>query len=205
VLPSAQAQLLNSGDNEQLELKVVAETGSPSSFEATKDLGRTVPKLVNYKGKNRYGAGRDEEVGGDDWVKPSVRTVAAHFLTNNWGDFSNMNGGPFLPHGSHQTGNDIDGKFVGYAARDADTAEAIIAQLNDDTYGSRIQKVLVTFNAPKTPPLHCEPPIDGPDTNHAAFWRAIQGVTLDDGRAATDVILPAKDHCVHFHWHISDF
>jgi len=45
---------------------------------------------------------------------------------------SNMHAGSFAPdHGSHRTGNDVDGSFPGYNNRDANTAETIINQLND--------------------------------------------------------------------------
>jgi hypothetical protein len=199
LLPSAQAALLDSETNGNVELKVVAR--SANGLQSERVFG-SVPKLVRYTDANRYGNGRDAAVGGDDWVKPSVRTVAEHFSGNVWGDFSNMNGGRFSPHATHKTGNDIDGKFTGYAARNQSVAQTIIGQLNDDTYGSRIEKVFVTFNAPGAQRRDCE---NGQqDTNHSGFWQAIQNVTLDDGRAATDVIRPVKSHCTHFHWVVSD-
>jgi hypothetical protein len=207
VLPSAQAALLDSAENGEVALRVVAKTkptfALPQGLKNVRTFG-SVPKLVRYSNANRYG-GRDADKGGDDWVKPSVRPVAEHFAGINWGDFSNMNGGPFPPHASHKTGNDIDGAFAGYAARDAATAATIIEHLNDDTYGSRIQRVFVAFNRPGTPRanwLRCE---GGPDTSaHGAFWNAIQGITLDDGRLASAVIRPVRDHCTHFHWVISN-
>jgi hypothetical protein len=179
LLPSAQAALLDSETNGNVELKVVA--GSANGLRAERVFG-SVPRLVRYTDANRYGNGRDGTVGGDDWVKPSVRPVAEHYAGNLWGDFSNMNGGRFSPHSTHRTGNDIDGKFAGYAARNASVAQEIIGQLNDDAYGGRISKVFVTFNAPGAQPLACE---NGhQDANHSGFWHAIQNATLDDGRAA---------------------
>lgn len=200
-LSSANAAKLDSDVNGDLELEVFAMTNTDAQADRT--FG-SVQKLVRYDAGNRYGQ-RDETAGGDDWAKPSVRTVAKHFAGNQWGDFSNMNGGSFPPHGSHRTGNDIDGKFAGYPARDADVADTIIGHLNDDTYGGRIERVFVTFNAPGTKRanwLGCEAGRD--NGAHADFWDAIQGVTLDDGRAATDVIRPIKGHCTHFHWRVSD-
>ncbi len=144
-------------------------------------------KLVRYTGANRYG-GRDEGVGGDDWVKPSVRTVIEHFAGLTWGDFSNMNGGPFPPHQTHNDGNDADGWFNGYNARDAATAQTIIGHLNDATYGSRILTVYVTYQ----------------QANGNAFWEAIRNVTLNDGRQARDVIRPLGGHTTHFHWIVSE-
>jgi len=203
VLPSAQADLLDSQQNGEVELKVVARTRPTiqlGSLKAARVFG-SVPRLVRYTDANRYGE-RDADKGGDDWVKPGVRPVAEHFAGITWGDFSNMNGGNFPPHDSHRTGNDIDGTFGGYAARDAATAQTIIGHLNDNTYGSRIERVLVTFNAPGTTPLACEGGVR--DTDHRAFWNAIQGVTLNDGRSATNVIRPVKGHCNHFHWKVTD-
>jgi hypothetical protein len=39
-------------------------------------------------------------------------------------------------------------------------------------------------------------------TANDAFGKAIQGVTLKDGRAATSVIRPDADHTGHFHWRV---
>ena len=79
-------------------------------------MGR-VPRLVRYKGNNRYGA-RDGGLGGDDWVLPSVRGYVEGFSGVDWGDFSNMNRGFFSPHAGHNWGADVDGWFAGYNARD---------------------------------------------------------------------------------------
>ena len=95
-----------------------------------------------------------------------------------------MNGGPFPPHGSHQTGNSVDGWFAGYNERNAATAATIIGHLN--TYGARIRAVYVTF-APGS-----------------EFANAIANVTLNDGRAATSVIRNVPGHETHFHWEVTD-
>ncbi|HEU5430741.1 MAG TPA: hypothetical protein VFU81_03710, partial [Thermomicrobiales bacterium] len=139
-----------------------------------------------YTGANRYGD-RDDSVGGDDWVKPSVNAVLNHYAGIDWGDMSNMNGGNFIPHDGHRNGQEADGFFVGYNARDAATAATIIGHLNDPGFGSRITKVLVTYSLR---------PCD-------AFCKAIKGVTLDDGRAAAAVIRPAPKHDTHFHWYVT--
>jgi murein endopeptidase len=94
-----------------------------------------------------------------------------------------MNGGPFTPHGSHTCGIDVDGYFTGYEKLDAAAATTIIGHLNA-TNGSQIKKVFVAYTA------------------NDAFGKAIQGVTLKDGRAATSVIRPDADHTGHFHWRV---
>lgn len=183
-LPSAQAAAVNQQNNGNLTLRARAK--SQNGEEATKEFG-AVQKLVRYTGNNRYGD-RDEGVGGDDWVKPSVRTVVEHFAGLTWGDFSNMNGGQFAPHQTHNDGNDADGWFSGYNARDAATAQTIIGHLNDATYGSRILTVYVTYQ----------------QANGNAFWEAIRNVTLNDGRRARDVIRSIGGHTTHFHWIVSE-
>lgn len=97
-----------------------------------------------------------------------------------------MHAGSFAPdHGSHRTGNDVDGWFPGYNNRDANTAETIINQLNDPS-GSNISIVFVTYQQTAT----------------NAFWNAIKNVTLTDGRLASSVIRPLGGHGSHFHWRI---
>ena len=134
---------------------------------------------------NRFGV-RDVSRGGDDWALPSTIEVIEHFsnrITVN--DFSNMNGGSFAPdHVTHRNGTDVDGWFDGYNARNAVTAQTMIDLLNDDAHGSDIGTVYVTYQRVITDP----------------FWNAIRNVTLDDGRAASDVILPLVGHTTHFHW-----
>jgi hypothetical protein len=151
--------------------------------ETERDFG-PVQIVVRFTGANRYG-GRDPHRGGDDWVKPSVKDVLDHFAQFTWGDCSNMNAGSFSPdHATHRTGNDADGHFAGFNARDAAAAQTLIAALNDDTFGSRIATVYVTF----TP----------------AFRQAIQNVVLDDGRRATAVFNDERNHDTHFHFVITD-
>ncbi len=183
-LPNTQASLINVTQNGSVNLRVRAT--SANGGEVIKEFG-SAEILRRYIGTNRYG-GRDENVGGDDWAKPSVINVIDHFSNLTFGDFSNMNGGSFLPdHTSHKAGNNVDGWFNGYNARDAATAQTMINLLNDPTFGSRIQTVGVTFQ----------------QVNTDTFWTAIQNVTLNDGRLARNVIRPWAGHTTHFHWVIS--
>jgi len=178
-IPAGQLAATNQTANGALTLRVKARSSSGDTAE--KDYG-PVTKLALFGGGARYG-GRDAGVGGDDWAKPSVSAfIGGAGLT--WGDFSNMNGGSFPPHQTHQTGNSADGWFNGYNARDAVTAATIIGQLN--THGLRIREVYVTY-APT-----------------GSFANAIANVILNDGRAATDVILNVGGHTTHFHWEVVD-
>lgn len=180
-LPSSQAALVNSREDGRVSLRAVVRT--ESTPEQTDDCGQA-EILARYTGTNRYPTrDRDLAVGGDDWVRPSVARLATHYGDVLFGDFSNMNGGPFPPHKEHQFGTDVDAWITGYDARDAAVAERLIAQLNDPSYGRSITAVGVTF----TP----------------AFRRAIQDVRLDDGRAATGVFQNWKRHHDHFHWRVA--
>lgn len=178
-IPAGQLAAANQAANGGLTLRVKARSSGGDTAE--RDFG-PVTKLALFAGGARYG-GRDAGVGGDDWAKPTVGTLigGAGLI---WGDFSNMNGGPFPPHKTHRTGNSADGWFNGYNARDAATAATIIDQLN--THGLRIREVYVTF-AP-----------------NSAFANAIANVILNDGRAATSVVLNRAGHTNHFHWEVVD-
>lgn len=178
-IPASQLASANQTANGTLTLRAKARSSGGETAE--KDFG-PVTKLVRFTGGARYG-GRDGAVGGDDWAKPGVVSlIDGAGLT--WGDFSNMNGGPFAPHQSHRTGNSADGWFDGYNARDANTAATIIGHLN--THGQRITSLYVTF-APGS-----------------SFANAIANVTLDDDRAATSVIRNVAGHTTHFHWEVTD-
>jgi hypothetical protein len=130
-LSSAEAAKVDGTNNSDILLRVKAR--SKNGKTATREYG-VVPILVRYINANRYG-GRDEEFGGDDWVKPSVKTLIEHFTGITVGDISNMNGGRFPPHSTHKDGVDMDGYFAGYNDRNAATATTIIGHLNDPTYG----------------------------------------------------------------------
>jgi hypothetical protein len=213
-LPSSEASKVNTSTDGTLRLRVKATTKAGEKATAvyvggntlgdvafsTDDLAFPVQILVRYTKDNRYGQ-RDEDrcegtsypCGGDDWVKPSVKVVAEHFTGIKWGDFSNMNGGKFPPHGEHQTGNSIDGYFEDYEKRDAAAAKKMINYLNDATYGSRIVCVFVAYTAN-----------DATDS----FWNAINkddkgnDIKLNDGRLVRTVIRPEASHTSHFHWDI---
>jgi len=161
-LPSVQAANIDGTANGTVSLRVKAKSSSGQQVM----LGAAPrQKLVRFTGTQRYGQ-RDENQGGDDWVKPSVKTVIEHFSDVTWGDASNMNGGSFPPHSSHRTGIDADGWFTGYNERNAAIAATIINYLNDPNYGSRIRLVFVTYDR----------------VNGNPFWEAIRNVTLNDGR-----------------------
>jgi hypothetical protein len=174
---------INSVSNGTVSLRVRAQ--SQAGEETTKDVG-AVQVLRQVDNVMRFGD-RDAHEGGDDWAKPSVADFVEQYAGLIWNDFSNMNGGIFEPHKSHHTGNDADGWFHRYNAIDAATAATMVAHLNEPL-GSRITTVFVTYEAKPG----------------NAFYDAIQGVTLNDGRAATEVIRPVIDHTTHFHWRIAD-
>jgi hypothetical protein len=206
-LPSAAAALLDSAKNGKVSLRTVAQLRTHFVGEvpgkADKVFG-SVPKLVRYTGANRYGP-RDASKGGDDWVLPTVRKHAAGLKGvirgTLWGDFSNMNGGPFPPHKGHRGGTDVDGDYRGYDARTATVAKQMLSLLRNRTHGRSIQSIFVTFNAPGKPPLRCEG--GARDTDHSAFLKAIQGKSVParggGTRLATSVIRRAAGHCRHFH------
>jgi hypothetical protein len=208
-LPSAAAALLDSAQNSKVELRAVAELRTHFVGEvpgkADKVFG-SVPKLVRYTRANRYPAGaRDENKGGDDWALPTVREHADGLRNvihgTLWGDFSNMNGGPFPPHNSHREGTDVDGDYAGYDARTAAVATQMLSLLRNPTHGRSIRSIFVSFNATGDPPLKCEG--GAQDTDHSAFWDAIRGETVPapggGTRLATSVIRPVASHCRHFH------
>jgi 5-hydroxyisourate hydrolase-like protein (transthyretin family) len=162
---------------------------------AVRPLGRDLIAFKYYTSTNRYpprdpdncvGLSQPFPCGGDDWARPrAVAFIAGLGSGFTWGDFSNMNGGPFPRHGSHQLGLDIDGHFSGFNRRDAAVAQQIIGQLNQ--HGRKIEKVWVAYTATAT----------------NAFYNAIRNVTLNDGRAATSVIRPEASHTTHFHWRLN--
>lgn len=182
-LPALDATAVKSITEGTVSLRVRAR--SANGEEATKDFSPATV-LVRYKGANRYGD-RDEALGGDDWVRPTVRPVLEHFGEVTFGDLSNMNGGAFLPHTTHLEGLEADGWFEGYDARDAATAQRLLGYLNDPAFGSRIRSVFVSFDSAR----------------QARFWDAIRETVLADGRQASNVIRNVAGHETHFHWVIS--
>jgi hypothetical protein len=182
------------------ELDTNKETTVYFKVKATSTKGETHAKqarkaivLVRYTHGKRYGDDHDEDEGGDDWIRPSIRPVITHFAGLETGDISNMNGGPFLdpdPNKSHKThtdGTHVDAWYAGYGLRDTVAARKMISLLNDATYGSRILVVFVDYSI----------------SDNNLFWNAIKDVRLNDGRWARDVIVPDPDHYDHFHWGLS--
>lgn len=161
-----------------LRVRVVTEEGDQSTVE----LADPVVKLVLYWGENRYLLD-EEDRGGNDWVQASVRDIVAGWDDVLLGDFSDMNGGPYPPHVSHQEGLDVDVWFFGYNEMDDDTAQTLLAYIDGKPYTSRIVLVYAAYE-----------PVEGDP-----FFDAIAGYTLSDGRPATDVIIADDGHTGHFH------
>jgi hypothetical protein len=184
-LPASEAALIEASGAEVVTLQV--EATSTRGETASKDYTVPVGVLLRYTTANRYGP-RDEVEGGDDWTQRSVREFLSHYENDiTIGDISNMNGGPFPPHVSHRNGLDVDGWYPGYNARDANAAAIMLDLLNRPS-GHRVSTVFVTYD---------QAPGD-------SFWEAIEAVTLDDGRLATEVIRPLSGHTGHFHWVVTD-
>jgi hypothetical protein len=184
------------------KLTLRAKARATDGQETTKDYGE-VEILVRYTNTNRIpGSTRDPEVGGDDWVKPSVKPVVEHFAQFTWNDFSNMNGGPFKPHKSHNTGNDVDGYFNNYEKIDAAAAQTLIDALNDGTNGERITNVFVSFKA--WDEKDADGNIIAHHDAHPEFQATIDSTTLNRGVKASAVITHEPNHNTHFHFRISD-
>jgi len=194
-LPSSHMGGINQTTDGNLTLTAVAQSSKGES--ASKSYG-PVAKLVRYTGSNRffskpapcgcYDLG-DADLGGDDWVLPSVIPVLKHFAGSLlYGDMSKMNGGPFPQHMTHDKGIDVDAVYAdhSYSPHTAASALKMLSLLNDLPWGSRIGTVYVTFS--KNPP--------------DAFWNTIRNVVLADGRRACRVFRSVINHGGHFHWRI---
>jgi dipeptidyl aminopeptidase/acylaminoacyl peptidase len=205
-LPSAQAAQFDTDTNDVLTLRVVATTQRGAT--TTRTYGYTpVSQLVLYDGNNRYFE-RNEAEGGDGWVLPVLNQAAQDLANVNprnlWGDFSNMNGGAICPHKGHQEGREVDGDANWYDARDAATADALMARLRDPNHGTRIRTIIVTFGRQQNGQLRtCEPNGTLDNGAHDAFSQRIrnQRVPAPGGgtRLVSTVIRPANGHCGHFH------
>lgn len=179
-IPSAEFLALDQSRHSQLALMVRVQTSD--GHEASKTYERWVNRLVRYKAENRYFVG-EELQGGNDWVTPRVRDLLFELEGVLIGDISNMNGGPFPPHISHQEGRDIDLWFPGYNALDGATATSLLNLLDQPGRISRVEVVFVAYQ----------------QIDEDLFWQAIRDVTLTDGRRAADIFLPEPDHTTHFH------
>lgn len=164
----------------ELRVRVTATDGRQAVYEHP-DLSR-IGKLVLYTADNRYFVG-EEAQGGNSWVMPSVKALAEQLPDVQYGDFSNMNGGYFPPHISHQRGVDIDVWFVGYNALDGAAAQFMLDLLNQPGIIERVELAFVAYTQTESDP----------------FWETIRNVALVDGRMAGEVLLPEADHDTHFH------
>jgi len=181
-LSNSEAAGVDISQNGTLSFRVRATASNGD--EATFDVPGTVEIMTRFEPTRTYG-GADEHRGGDEWTLPSLIPLLEHFDDQlTFGDISNMNGGTFQPdHATHRDGVSVDAWFEGYNARNAATAAQLIEFLNDDTYGSQIRQIYATFN-----------PAPG-----NAFFDAIDGVVLDDGRQAVNVFRNVAGHDTHFH------
>jgi hypothetical protein len=216
-LPSSHMGGIDQTQNGMLTLRAKAESKDGQDSERVADTGGAVQKLARYTGTNRYGQ-RDPDQGGDDWLVPAFKTVLDYYTATYpgllWGDMSNMNGGHFSPHKSHDKGIDADGYFNGYqsdtvvtfthkkAGGGTETIHAhqvtylagieMVHLLDDPTYGKTICKVFVTF--------------DVDHSQNSPFWQGVEQATgatagyLADGRTITSVISFESAHDTHFHW-----
>jgi hypothetical protein len=221
VLPAAEAAKLDDGQIEDRRLRLAVEAVSELGDEAEKSAG-TVEQLVRYDLDNRYGPSgtpstsrtdRDLVYGGDDWVTPATRNdltwITEHAKIDFfWGDMSNMNGGRFAPHLSHNDGRNVDGYFnryddpencrdvvVGKKKKKKKTVKecdqvvtvygiGVLTQLLNTPVGKDIQSIFVTYPSP------CE--------TVCATVR-VYSKPLADGRLLRDVIRRWPGHETHFH------
>jgi hypothetical protein len=194
-----------------LTLRVHVET----QWGDVADKNFTVEKLVRYTGENRYG-GRDRELGGDDWARPSVVKAVTYFSHRfsalSWGDFSKMDAGYFPPHKSHRDGLDVDGSFPDYFQQlHGNLLYRCVKRASNGgcTRFERIDKIVTAHAAVRLLALLDDRRYgDRIEKVFVDFWdgsqlspfsRAIDGVRLRDGRLATDVIRPDAEHDGHFH------
>lgn len=180
-LPAASFAPFDKSRDGYVSLRLKASTSDGREAVRGGDY-RYLPKLVRYTRDNRYFVG-EEQQGGNSWVTPDIKVLVEQFQDVQFGDFSNMNGGYFPPHVSHQRGVDVDGWFPGYNSLDEATAEFLLDLLNQPGIIERVELVLITYS----------------QTDGDAFWTAIRNVTLVDGRPAAAVFWPESEHDTHFH------
>jgi hypothetical protein len=144
----------------------------------------------------RYGSSRDnsqcdaqvpQPCGGDGWALPSTHafTEEAAVSTFRWNDFSNMNGGYFPDHASHQFGNDIDVRFSdeSYMKRDQAAADRLFALLNSPS-GAKIEMIFVTMT---------------PFLRGYLAGKSVPDPVSGGTRAVDKVIVNQPNHVDHFH------
>lgn len=181
VIAPDQLAALDTTFAEDRELSLRVRASATDGREVVVDAV-SVQQLVRYTNDNRYFVGEDEQ-GGNDWVLPSVRALLERFDGVQLGDISNMHGGSFPPHVTHQQGRDADLWFPGYNELDNIAAQTLLGIIDRPELVERIELIYVTYSK------------DSSDS----FWTAIEDVVLTDGRFAADVILPEPDHTGHFH------
>jgi hypothetical protein len=182
-LPSSDFAELDKTSNGRLTLRVRAVLDDGREF--TRDFKPDgIWKLIRYSGENRYLTGDlFADRGGNEWVQPGVNTILTQWPDMQFGDFSDMNGGPFPPHVSHQRGLDADVYFAGYENLDSFAAETLLALIDGQPWLTRLDLLFVAYT-----------PTDGDP-----FWDVIKNVTLSDGRPAAQVFYPEAEHTGHFH------
>ena len=164
-----------------LRVRAIADDGHEAAYDYRDGA---IWKLIRYRGENRYLTGDQfPELGGNEWVQPAVNTIIAGWQGVQIGDFSNLNGGPFPPHITHQRGLDIDVYFTGYENHDAYAAQTLLALIDNPTVLAHLDVIFVAYS----------------QTDGDPFWEAIRNVTLSDGRPASQVFYPEPDHTGHFH------
>jgi hypothetical protein len=193
-------QLIEESTNDYLTVHVHATTAAGLSI--TQRTPVRLDKLIQYTGHNRYPEEPDELIdcvvpqpkpqtpdafrppapcGGDQWLRPSVLALVGMVPPTLvlWGDFSNMNGGLFPPHRTHDKGTHVDGWFEGYNERD-EAAGRRLAEVLSHLPADRIMRVWVTTKA--------------------AFWRGLDaGPRLSDGASARTKVRFLLGHASHFH------
>ena len=188
--PSIALAAVDKSSNGTLTLRVRATADDGRVATYTYRDG-AIWKLIRYRGENRYLTGdMFPEMGGNEWVQPAVNTIIAGWQGVQIGDFSNLNGGPFPPHITHQRGLDIDVYVPGYELLDAHAAETLLSLIDNQSVLTHLDIILVTYS----------------QTDGDPFWEAIRDVPLSDGRPASQVFYPEPEHTGHFHvrfeqWH----
>lgn len=189
-LPSTAFAGVDKSSNGTLTLRVraIADDGRAATYDYRTGA---IWKLIRYRGENRYLSGDlFPELGGNEWVQPAVNSIIATWQGVQIGDFSNLNGGPFPPHITHQSGLDIDVWFPGYENHDGFAAQTLLDLIDNQTVLAHLDVIFVAYS----------------QTDGDPFWEAIRNVTLSDGRPASQVFYPEPEHTGHFHvrfhqWH----
>lgn len=171
-----------------LSLRVVGQTRLGHSVTVPMGWVDRWAKFPHETGLHRYGnrdmahcLGTSQPCNGDAWSYPDVisfldvATSAGEFQID---DISNMNGGWFPTHASHQFGLDIDAYFSGYQDRTKAIAIKLVGILRK--HETKIGSILVTMTTAMRRHFESEPP-------------------LSDGSAVSSKFINASGHSGHFH------